>query len=313
MIFRKAKEDDSPNVVSLLKLSLGESLVKKTDQIWNFKHHLNPFGKSFVLLAEENERLIGLRAFMQWNWQIGTKIWQAYRAVDTATHPDFQGKGVFKQLTLTALKEVGSKNDCFIFNTPNNNSKPGYLKMGWTIVDKIKLAVVPSFLYWPMIFFSKPKFLENSITDTQLEKLCQIYNDNLEKRYLLFTPKSVDYIRWRYDKNPIQEYLIVSNASWYIAFYVKKHKYFNELRVAEMICVNEEFDKYEIRKVLLKMAFERGCLVITSMNKTLFALAIYGNYGPHLTFKDLTSGGELESYKNNISNWSYQLGDLELF
>jgi GNAT superfamily N-acetyltransferase len=109
-------------MVQLLKESLGESLIKKSVEVWNYKHVKNPFGPSHVLLAEKEEQLIGLRAFMSWKWQQGENIWQAWRAVDTATHPQHQGKGIFRTLTMQALEEVAAQEPCFIFNTPNEKA-----------------------------------------------------------------------------------------------------------------------------------------------------------------------------------------------
>ena len=123
MIIRQVKQEDTNSIIVLLQASLGESLLKKSAEIWNFKHVINPFGESTVLLAEEYSQILGVRAFMTWRWQMGTQVWNAYRAVDTATHPNHQGKGIFKKLTLQALEVVKQKGDCFIFNTPNNQSR----------------------------------------------------------------------------------------------------------------------------------------------------------------------------------------------
>ena len=107
MEIREADKDDISGILKVLKASLGETSSKKTERVWNYKHVDNPFGKSLVLLAEENNQIIGVRAFMRWKWQQGKDIYSALRAVDTATHPDHQGKGVFKKLTLKALKLRG--------------------------------------------------------------------------------------------------------------------------------------------------------------------------------------------------------------
>ena len=103
MIIRASHLSDTPAIVQLLKESLGESLLKKTTDIWLYKHEQNPFGPSYVLLAEEASHLIGVRAFMQWRWQKGSEVLQAYRAVDTATHPQHQGRGIFKKLTKAGI------------------------------------------------------------------------------------------------------------------------------------------------------------------------------------------------------------------
>ena len=131
MIIREATNQDTKEIVKLLKLSLGENLIKKTPRIWQYKHIENPFGKSLVLLAEKNDILVGVRAFMQWRWQLGSQTYVTYRAVDTATHPEYQKQGIFKKLSLQALQKASHNTQGFVFNTPNQNSLPGYLKMGW--------------------------------------------------------------------------------------------------------------------------------------------------------------------------------------
>src|SRR5688572_13844447 len=100
MQIREATELDIPIIVDLLKLSLGESLMPKSEAYWRWKHVENPFGASPVLLCFEDDMLIGVRAFMRWQWFHNGKIQTAVRAVDTATHPAHQGKGIFKKLTL---------------------------------------------------------------------------------------------------------------------------------------------------------------------------------------------------------------------
>ena len=310
MIIREPKVDETDKIIQLLQSSLGDSLLKKSTKIWNFKHIENPFGVSPVLVAEDDGSLIGVRAFMQWRWQLQDKIWVSYRAVDTATHPKHQGKGVFKTLTLSALDAVQKLSEGFVFNTPNDKSRPGYLKMGWQQVGKIKVALVPTILYFFTYLFSRNQFSHN-IKLLELENICEKHNANLATKNILFTPKSVTYLKWRYEENPLQRYIIVSSSNWYVAMYIKKHRFFNELRVVETIGALDK--KNEIRQAIVRYAFQNSCSLITTANKDLFALQLYGNYGPMLTFKSLTTSKEFVQKALCIENWSYSTGDLELF
>ena len=147
MEIREATIQDTAAIITVLKKSLGEARLQKSDEIWKYKQVHNPFGASLVLLAVENKTIIGVRALMQWQWQHHTQMYNAYRAVDTATLPQHQGKGIFKKLTLTAVNHLKSLGTAFIFNTPNKQSKPGYLKMGWETAGKVKIAVIPVLLY----------------------------------------------------------------------------------------------------------------------------------------------------------------------
>ena len=81
---------------------------------------------------------------------MGDKVYRCLRAVDTATHPEHQGKGIFKKLTLQLIDEAAKQGYDFIFNTPNAQSTPGYLKMGWKRWGKVPLWI------HPVITFKKP-------------------------------------------------------------------------------------------------------------------------------------------------------------
>ncbi|MGG7036353.1 MAG: GNAT family N-acetyltransferase [Flavobacterium sp.] len=312
MIIRKPKFDEKDSIIKLLQASLGESLLKKTVDIWNFKHVENPFGESYVLVADEEESMIGVRALMQWRWQFQDQIRVSYRAVDTATHPEHQGKGIFTKLTLKALEDVRGDEESFVFNTPNDKSRPGYLKMGWQEVGKISVALVPVFFY-VFRLFGKNKFDKNTITDDQLEKICENHNTGLRVKNVLFTPKSVSYLKWRYEVNPMQQYKVASTSDWYLAMYVKKHQYFNELRVAETLGVSDSKMCKQVQQAVLHYALKNKCVLISTADKDLFKLSFFGSYGPMLTFRTITVSALFKDLALNIKNWSYSLGDLELF
>lgn len=312
MTIRKAVPEDIPAIVVLLQQSLGESLIKKSDASWNFKHVDNPFGESHVLLAYHGDVLVGVRAFMKWQWQKGTQFWTAYRAVDTATHPDFQGKGIFKKLTLQALDDIQKEGETFVFNTPNEISRPGYLKMGWKVVDPIELAVIPTPFYFFSLFFNYPK-RTNTISTTQLDWICTLYSTELSKTDCLFTPKTAAYLKWRYEYNPLQDYVVFSSNDWYLALYVKKHRFFNELRVVETISSNPKKFNTQMQNTIVRFAFQKKCGLITTSNKDLFGCKIYGKFGPKLTIKTLTQDSFFTHSVYTIKKWCYSLGDLELF
>ena len=67
----------------------------------------------------------------------------AVRAVDTATHPDHQGRGLFSALTRHAVEACRTEGVAFVFNTPNEQSRPGYLKLGWREVGRPRAVARP--------------------------------------------------------------------------------------------------------------------------------------------------------------------------
>ena len=138
---RPYAQEDEPRVLELLARSLGGGpLGQRSPAFFRWKHLDNPFGTSFMLVAERDDRIIGLRAFLRWRFQAAGRTVEAVRAVDTATDPDHQGLGVFRRLTTTALAALEGEVD-LVFNTPNEKSLPGYLKMGWEPVGRIPVRV----------------------------------------------------------------------------------------------------------------------------------------------------------------------------
>jgi GNAT superfamily N-acetyltransferase len=140
---RKAEPDDRPAIIELCRRSLGWMADDPNEAFFAWKHDENPFGRSPAWVAEdESGVLVGMRTFLCWRFRRpdGTTF-TAVRAVDTATHPDWQGRGIFSRLTLSALDDLRDDGVDCVFNTPNDKSRPGYLKMGWQQVGKVPVSV----------------------------------------------------------------------------------------------------------------------------------------------------------------------------
>jgi predicted N-acetyltransferase YhbS len=314
MIIREASVKDTPEIVSVLRASLGETKLPKSEKIWKYKHFENPFGKSLVLVAEENGMIIGVRAFMKWEWQLNGKPFSAFRAVDTATHPKHQGKGVFKKLTLRAIEVGKEKGHHFIFNTPNEQSLPGYLKMGWKEVSKLPIQIIPVNPFkW---FQSKDRNLVYSFDierkEESLWSLLQNYSSIQSQSNKLFTSKSTEYLKWRYHSNPLQKYDVECDEEFYVAAYVKEHGKFNELRIVEHIHSNSQ-GLFKIKKSVKRFLKKYNCQVITASPELYIGRSLKGKFGPILTLRDINPNAENFNELLNIKNWSYHLGDLELF
>ena len=134
---------DPGAIVSLLAGAMGRADDPRFEALLGWKHAANPFGASPAWVAMEGDEVLGYRAFMRWEFTDGRRTYRAGRAVDTATHPDHQGKGIFRTLTMHGLDELRAEGVDFIFNTPNDNSRPGYLRMGWDLVGTLRPGMRP--------------------------------------------------------------------------------------------------------------------------------------------------------------------------
>jgi len=141
---RELRAEDVPAVLALLRAALGEGpLLRRTEELFRWKHVENPFGPSVALVAESGGDLVGLRAFMRWDLAHPGGVLRCGRAVDTATHPRFRRRGIFRRLTMEALEVAAAAGIRLVFNTPNDRSRPGYLTMGWRDVGPVRVLVRP--------------------------------------------------------------------------------------------------------------------------------------------------------------------------
>jgi len=138
---RRATGDDVPAILHLLRASMNRAEDARFEALFRWKHFENPFGASPMWVACDGSRVVAFRTLLRWEFERGGDVLRAVRAVDTATHPDYQGRGLFTRLTRTALAELESEGVRFVFNTPNAKSRPGYLKMGWSTIGRARACV----------------------------------------------------------------------------------------------------------------------------------------------------------------------------
>src|SRR4029079_3933876 len=142
---RRATPSDRSAILRLGTRTLGWMGDAEDDAFFTWKHELNPFGPSPMWVACDGPRVVGFRTFLRWEFvEPGDRVVRAVRAVDTATDPDYQGRGIFTNLTLAALDELRAEGVDTVFNTPNDNSLPGYLKMGWRVVGRLPVSIMPT-------------------------------------------------------------------------------------------------------------------------------------------------------------------------
>lgn len=143
LVVRRASVDDFAAIVELARRALGWTDADAAFLEW--KHLANPFGASPMWVAVDDDRIVGFRTFLRWRLRFpGGDLVEAVRAVDTATDPDHQGRGIFTLLTQRALEELPLEGVKLVFNTPNGKSLPGYLKMGWTELGRLPTAIMPA-------------------------------------------------------------------------------------------------------------------------------------------------------------------------
>lgn len=331
---RPYRAEDESGVLKLLRASLGGGPAgERPAEFFRWKHLENPFGASFLLVAEDSGRIIGLRAFMRWRFVAGGRTLTAVRAVDTATHPDHQGRGIFSRLTLQALDELRGEVD-LVFNTPNEKSFPGYLRMGWRTVGRIPISIR---VRRPVRFLREFRALrvESASTDLprveaetaaealrdeeQLEALLS-GEDSLDPR--LSTPRAPSYLRWRYASAPLLDYSAVrleegGRLRGLALFRVRPRGRLVEATVAEVLVAHG--DREAGARVLRRVArsapvdhltchFPAGSAAARAATRSGF---LRSRNGMIFVVNPLREG--IEPDPTALGSWALSLGDLEVF
>ncbi|MCY2686964.1 GNAT family N-acetyltransferase [Salinimicrobium sp. TH3] len=203
-------EQDLDDVIGLIQTNLRSDY---SADLFNWKHLQNPFGRSYGLLALDGKKIIGVRMFMFWEFRFpqNKEIIRAIRPVDTVTDLEYRGKGLFKKLTLQGLHNCRKKYD-IVFNTPNKNSLPGYLKMGWE-----KILDVDSFKVGLLNPFRKisPGVIIK-IDDLVLKESAEFSNDSVT------TCRTSDFYKWRYQDSEGYQIVFFEKEDTYVVFGKRK-------------------------------------------------------------------------------------------
>lgn len=324
---RPYRPDDEARVLELLAASLGGGPAgERPPEFFRWKHFASPFGDSYMLVAEAGGRMAGLRAFMRWRFVAGDRSYAAVRAVDTATHPDFQGKGVFQKLTLRALEDLREEGVDFVFNTPNAASLQGYLKMGWKPVGQVPVSLR---VRRPIRFL---RHLRGAGADpgadppvdapTADEVLAKVdgLDDLLASTNLagerLRTPRDAAYLRWRYGEAPLLNYHGVADDGGLAIFRVRPRDALWETTVSELIV--RPGARGAARRLLgrVRDASRVDHLAAHFSDGSMAAAARRSGYvraprGMTFVVNPLRDG--IRPDPAELASWAFSIGDLEVF
>jgi GNAT superfamily N-acetyltransferase len=312
---RQATDDDLPRVLELLQSSLGWVPDEQYAAFYRWKHHANPFGRSPAWVAVDGDRIVGLRVWLRWRFVKAQRTWEAVRAVDTATHPDHQGRGIFRQLTTSSLEVLREQGVAHVFNTPNARSRPGYLKMGWQQVGKLPTAVrfrspvaaakavkarVPA-EKWSLSCSAGTDAAEILSDDGEVAALVAALPDDRIR-----TDLDIGFLRWRYGYEPLH-YRGARDSGGIGLFRLRRRGPVIECVVGHLLAPNDHVR----RRLLTRIAHVSGAdqvIQITDRPHRRGGYFPLPGGGPILTWRALA-----DRQMPPLGRWDLTMGDVELF
>jgi predicted N-acetyltransferase YhbS len=213
---RTYRDGDSAPLVDLLQASFGSwpgrrvAAHERPGELFSWKHERNPHGRSLIVVAEADGRVVAMRAYMPWPLEAGGQRLGAVQGVDLATHPDYRGRGATSELTTRARKILLEGETSLSLGLPNEMSRSQSLKAGWRPVGKLALWVR---VRRPLRVLHRARSIKSvgrSLAVPSVEALPA--TDALadagpvaellrwrDAGQRLATASDVDYLRWRYE------------------------------------------------------------------------------------------------------------------
>lgn len=224
------------DIVTLGSRSLGWAGDERDRAFFAWKHLENPFGASPAWGAWDGDRLVAFRTLMRWTLVQGDASLRLVRAVDTATDPEYQGRGLFRSLTTRAVDELTSDGVDAVFNTPNDQSRPGYLKMGWVELGRPTLLVHPASpaVLARMVRARVPAAKWSEEVDhgaPASEVVAELKPATVEQ---WATPRTVEHLAWRYGFEPLH-YRAIEVKGGHAVFRVRQRGPLREVAIVDWL------------------------------------------------------------------------------
>lgn len=320
--YRIASERDIEDVISLLNgvfSSLQQSDRKRELSSWKWKYDDNIFGKTYTIIAECNNRIIGTGTIWPFRFRINGKAHLGYQACGLAVDEDFRGRGIFTKINDIRIEIAEENRASFLFSFPNQNSLPGYKKMGWNYLGKLPWFV--KFLNMREVFFDlllkNNKSAPFDIYDE--DKIIPIdftYSPDRMNEDIISLDKSRAYFIWRYLCRPNFDYGFLNlekrSDSSYGAFYTILEKgNSKEMVIIDIIAKDLEMTRNIIKKAVT-VAYKYGAMYLAFIRPAGYSKreALRNGFLP-VKKKNMTVlvlNPEIKSMVGNIDNWSLFAG-----
>ncbi len=201
--FRPYEDDDQPRIIQLWEKAFSKSMPVS---VWRWKFHDNPYGRQMMTCFCQDEP-VALYAGIPYDGNyLGRKV-PFTHLMDSMTHPEFRGMGIFVQTYEHFLNEYGgTKTKAFHYGLPGRY----HFQLAKKYMSYQEFPGGQSYLKARVSTLSSLKkgYLCNV---RKLESFVPVF-DHLQKRLARHFPfaarRDNKFIKWRFFDHPENNYLI---------------------------------------------------------------------------------------------------------
>jgi len=216
-----ATENDMTEVLALLNQSFSSvqrsAGLERGSRFWEWKYRESPFGPAAVQIVRIDGRIAAAGCLWPMSLIVGDKKLRALQPCDTAVHPDFRRRGLFGYLNRARKEFAVERGVDVVFNFPNENSLPGYLKAGWTYVGRVPWLVR---LMNPLAVLRDRRNPGQSVAlDVPVEYrferdlVYDVSSPELKWSDFISIARPPGFFKWRFIERPNRQYGIVRSKS----------------------------------------------------------------------------------------------------
>ncbi len=136
---RPFRRDDTPGVRRVLEASYGQKATPA--EIYEWWSLGCPCAHPGFMVAESNGLIVGVQPMEIFQYRDAQASFKGGMLTGVAVHPDFRRRGIFSALVRACEEEAWRQGAAFVGTMPNDRSRPGFLKLGYTDLGRRTLLV----------------------------------------------------------------------------------------------------------------------------------------------------------------------------
>lgn len=183
--------------------------LETNEAYFRWKYLENPAGKVVAYEALEGDTPAAFYGVIPELWNVDGSVRRIYQSMDTATHPNYQRRGLFAKLaTMTYDHIVRQDGHAEIIGFPGPQSFPGFVnKLGWKSVRDVRYIFTSSLMN--LMRLRRARDLEfTAVRDA--EELSGFFAAERRPQARIAKHITAEILDWRVFRNPLLRYEVVA-------------------------------------------------------------------------------------------------------
>jgi len=200
------RDGDENQIIALFREAFAEV---RSLNLWKWRFTKCPFGKGIIKLLFDKEKLVGHYAAIPMEVRVGDTTVKAIWSLDTMTHPDYRGRGVFVRLAKKVYEECNLQGYRFVYGFPNELIYPMRLKkLSWKGFGKMSILCKGLEDCGNM---NLPCSVSSGYEINRIERFgddVSLLWNKIKENYGVIVPRTKEFLNWRFVDHPELNYII---------------------------------------------------------------------------------------------------------